>query len=285
MGLSCFRVGSFTIFHKVYHDSAEKPVSHTMTPALIIILFVFISGCLEAAPAPAQVYGYEIIETCPHDPAAFTQGLVYHNGTLYESTGLYGQSSLREVDISSGQVLRMRGLPAQFFGEGLCLWQDELIQLTWRSRGGFIWNLENFSLNGVFSYPSEGWGLAQNGEHLIMSDGTATLHVLDPVTLREVNSVHVLDKGVPVKNLNELEYVKGEIYANVWKTDRVVRISPKTGEVLGWINLSGLLSEDEKVRSDVLNGIAYDPRADRFFVTGKFWPKLFQIKIRPRADY
>jgi len=278
-------VGGFTRFHKVYHNSAEKQVSHTMIPALIIILFVFISGCLEAAPAPSQVYGYEIVETYPHDPAAFTQGLVYHNGTLYESTGLYGQSSLREVNISSGQVLRMRGLPAQFFGEGLCLWQDELIQLTWRSGGGFVWNLENFSLNGVFSYPSEGWGLTQNGEQLIMSDGTATLHVLDPVTFEEVNSVHVLDEGVPVKNLNELEYVKGEIYANVWKTDRVARISPKTGEVLGWINLSGLLSEDEKVRSDVLNGIAYDPRGDRLFVTGKFWPKLFQIKIRPRANY
>ena len=255
-----------------------------MIPVFIVILVAFISGCFEAAPAPAVVYSYEIVETYPHDSAAFTQGLAYHNGALYESTGLYGQSSLRKVDISSGQVLKMRPLPAQFFGEGLCLWQDELIQLTWRSRGGFVWDLENFSLNCVFSYPFEGWGLAHDGEQLIMSDGSATLHFLDPATFKEVDSRLVLDEGIPVKNLNELEYVRGEIYANVWKTDRIARISPNTGEVLGWIDLAGLLCEDEKMDSDVLNGIAYDSEGDRLFVTGKFWPKLFWIEIRPGAS-
>jgi len=254
-----------------------------MTLRLFAVSLVFLAalispGCLEDAP-PAPIRGYEIVETYPHDTGAFTQALLYHEGFLYEGTGLYGRSSLRKVDLETGEVLKMQRFPAQFFGEGLCLWQDRLIQLTWLSGVGFVWDLENFTFLRTFTYPGEGWGLTSDGELLIMSDGTSLLRFLDPETFEEVGAIEVRDRGVPVEKLNELEYVQGEIYANVWKSDRIARISPKSGVVLGWIDLSGLLSEEERGGEDVLNGIAYDSEGDRLFVTGKLWPKLFQIEV------
>jgi glutamine cyclotransferase len=225
------------------------------------------------------VSSYRIVEVFPHDPRAFTQGLVFHGGVLYESTGQYGQSSLREVELESGRVLRQRDLDERFHGEGLTLFGERLIQLTWRSRVGFVHDRESFELLDEFRYPTEGWGITHDGRRLIMSDGTDTLHLLDPETLLEIGRLQVRQGDQPVRWLNELEFVEGEIYANVWGTDRIVRIAPATGQVLGWIDLQGLLAPEERARADVLNGIAYDPAARRLFVTGKWWPKLFEIEL------
>ncbi|HXF06014.1 MAG TPA: glutaminyl-peptide cyclotransferase [Blastocatellia bacterium] len=233
--------------------------------------------------SPTLIYTYQIVNVYPHDRTAFTQGLVYDNGVLYESTGLYGQSSLRQVELETGKVLKLYRLPENYFGEGLTLWKDTLIQLTWREQVGWVYDKESFQPLRQFTYRTEGWGLTHDGQHLIMSDGTATLRFLDPETFKEVKRLVVRDRGVPVSSLNELEFVKGEIYANVWLTERVARISPKTGRVLAWIHLAGLLTEeDRRPPVDVLNGIAYDAAGDRLFVTGKLWPKLFEIKLIPK---
>jgi glutamine cyclotransferase len=232
------------------------------------------------AGAPTPIYGYEIVNVYPHDRDAFTQGLVFHDGTLYEGTGRRGRSTLRKVDLESGQVLQLYNLPAQFFGEGVTVYGDRIFQLTWQSHVGFVYGKENFELLQEFHYPNEGWGLTHDGERLIMSDGTATLHFLDPETLAETGRLEVLAEGRPVTRLNELEYVQGEIYANVWLTERVARIDPQTGQVSGWIELAGLLSPEDRAQTvDVLNGIAYDAENERLFVTGKLWPKLFEIKL------
>ena len=226
--------------------------------------------------------GYRIVHTYRHDPKAFTQGLIYLDGHLYESTGLEGRSSLRMEDLDTGRVLQEASLPAQYFGEGLAPWGSTLIQLTWQAHIAFVYDRFSFRLLRTLHYSGEGWGLTEDGKDLILSDGTANLRFLDPETLREVRRVTVKDHGQPVTQLNELEYVRGEIYSNVWHTDRIARISPATGQVLGWIDLSGLLPDD--LRSDaeaVLNGIAYDARHDRLFVTGKLWPELFEIKVVP----
>ena len=229
---------------------------------------------------PAPVVGYRIVNTYPHDPRAFTQGLVFADGVLYEGTGLRGQSSLRKIDLKTGNILRVRQLPVRFFGEGITIYGNRVIQLTWRAKVGFVYDRQTFQLLETFNYPTEGCGITHDGRSLIMSDGTSTLYFLDPQTFQEVDRLAVHTRDGPVSRLNELEYVQGEIYANVWKTDRIARISPQTGEVVGWIDLEGLLKpEDRNSRIDVLNGIAYDVENDRLFVTGKLWPKLLEIEL------
>jgi glutamine cyclotransferase len=250
------------------HSSAETTVSTVTNPSETAISY------------PAPVAGYRVINTYPHDPRAFTQGLVFTDDFLYEGTGLRGHSSLRKVDLNTGNILQVRQLPAQFFGEGITTFGNRLIQLTWRARVGFVYDRHTFQLLGTFNYPTEGWGITHNGTSFIMSDGTSTLYLLDPQTFQEVGRLQVHTRDGPLSRLNELEYVQGEIYANVWRTDRIARISPETGEVVGWIDLEGLLSpEDRKRRIDVLNGIAHDVKNDRLFVTGKLWPKLFEIEL------
>lgn len=227
------------------------------------------------------VYGYTVLKTFPHDPGAFTQGLVYYkDNILYEGTGMWGESSLRKVDLLTGKVLQIHRLPEEIFGEGITLWKDTIVQLTWQHRKGFVYDRETFTLLREFSYPTEGWGITHDGTHLIMSDGSATLFVWDPETFQEIKRIEVRDERGPVVRLNELEYIHGLIYANVWQTDRIAIIQPESGRVVGWIDLSGLLSpQDRSAKVDVLNGIAYDAQGDRLFVTGKYWPKLFQIQL------
>lgn len=244
--------------------------------------FIQAPNSLQPKRASASpVMGYRIVEAYPHDPQAFTQGLVFADGILYEGTGLRGYSSLRKVDLKSGSILQIHHLPGRYFGEGITIWGTRVIQLTWQAKVGFVYDKETFQLLDTFNYPTEGWGITHDGERLIMSDGTSTLHLLDPQSFKEVGRIEVHDSSGPVSRLNELEYVKGEIYANVWKTDRITRISPQTGQVVGWIDLAGLLEDNYWV--DVLNGIAYDVKNDRLFVTGKLWPKLFEIELTSRA--
>jgi glutamine cyclotransferase len=226
------------------------------------------------------IYSYRIVNVYPHDPLAWTQGLVFEDGVLLESTGRRGQSSLRRVALESGEVLQFLALPPQLFAEGLTLFGDRIIQLTLKARVGFVYDADSFALQRTFIYPTEGWGLTHDGQRLIMSDGTAALHFLDPDTLLETGRIEVHDDQGPVTMLNELEYIEGEVYANVWLTDRIARIDPDSGQVTAWIDLAGLLSpEDFAGTVDVLNGIAYDAQNGRLFVTGKLWPKLFEIEL------
>ncbi len=226
---------------------------------------------------------YRIVHTYPHDARAFTQGLLFVDGHLYESTGLYGRSSLRMVDLETGRVLQSVAVPSQYFAEGLAAWGSTLIQLTWQAHVAFVYDRFSFRLLKTLHFDGEGWGLTQDGRHLILSDGSATLKFLDPATLRVVREIQVADNGAPVTQLNELEYVRGEIYANIWHSDRIARISPETGRVLGWIDLTGLLPAGSVTDPEaVLNGIAYDAAHDRLFVTGKLWPELFEIKVVPQ---
>ena len=227
---------------------------------------------------------YQVVHVFPHDPSAFTQGLVYADGHLYESTGLNGRSSLRLVDLQTGRVLQRHDLPAQYFGEGLACWDDVLVQLTWKAGAAFEYDRFSFALRRTLRYPGEGWGLTHDQSSFILSDGTDVLHFLDRRTFREVRRISVADDhGRPLLNLNELEYVRGEIYANIWHSDAIVRISPRSGKVLGWIDLTGLMDKSQLSDPDaVLNGIAYDGKWNRLFVTGKLWPRLFEIKILPR---
>jgi glutaminyl-peptide cyclotransferase len=245
-----------------------------------------------AQPAPSStdaaalpVYGYRVVNVYPHDPGAFTQGLVYQDGIFYEGTGLRGQSTLRQVDPATGQVLQGIRLPDPYFGEGIAVLGDRLYQLTWQENTGFVYDKDSFELLSTWAYAGEGWGLTTDGQRLIMSDGSHVLRFIDPATLQEVGQVAVLDgAGQPIGRLNELEWVEGEIYANVWQTDLIARIDPASGRLLGWIDLAGLLPEEDRAaqRVDVLNGIAYDAATGRLFVTGKWWPKLFEIELVPK---
>ncbi len=228
---------------------------------------------------PAPVAGYRVVKVYPHDRQAFTQGLQYVDGVLFEGTGQHGQSGIRRVKLETGEVLQMQPLDSKFFGEGITVWRDSIVQLTWQSEVGFVYDKASFKQTRSFNYPGEGWGLTHDGTRLIMSDGSAVIRFLDPATFKETGRITVKDNGVPIKNLNELEFVNGEILANIWQTWRIARISPKTGEVLGWVDLTGLLDPRDAVGADVLNGIAYDAKGDRLFVTGKWWPKLFEIKM------
>lgn len=227
----------------------------------------------------APVLGYQVRHIYPHDPTAFTQGLEYVDGFLYEGTGLNGRSSIRRVNLETGEVVQRRDVPSQYFGEGITIWRSNLIELTWTSGVAFVYDKTTFKLGRRFSYVGEGWGLTNDGTHLIMGDGTSRLRFLDPANFTERRRIEVTDNGVPVRYLNELQLMKGEILANVLGTDRIARINPDTGHVTGWIDLTGLLSPGDRAQSDVLNGIAYDERHDRLFVTGKLWPKLFEITI------
>ncbi len=225
-------------------------------------------------------YAYKVVNTYPHDQNAFTQGLVFEDGFLYEGTGLYGSSTLRRKELETGQVLQMHELPSQFFGEGITIYEDKIIQLTWKSNLGFVYDKDTFELQKEFNYPSEGWGITHDEKHLIISDGTPILRFLDPKAFKVVDQIEVHKHGLPLTSLNELEYIQGKIYANVWKTDCIAIIDPKTGKVDGWIELKGILSLEDYGRPiDVLNGIAYDAKSDRLFVTGKLWPKLFEIDL------
>jgi len=241
----------------------------------------FINGCSNLETSTNSkvipVYTYKVVNTYPHDRSAFTEGLVFEDGLLYEGTGLHGYSNLRRVKLETGEILQIRELSAQFFGEGVTIYGSKIIQLTWQSHIGFVYNKYSFKLLQEFNYPDEGWGITHDGKHLIMSDGTETLHFLDPETFEESSQIEVYANDIPVTKINELEYIQGEIYANIWQTERIARIDPLTGQVVGWINLKGILSpEDHSETVDVLNGIAYDTKNDRLFVTGKFWPKLFE---------
>ena len=234
-----------------------------------------------STPTPAaRTFTYEVVNTYPHDRNASTQGLVFENGVLYEGTGLRGHSTLRKVELATGDVLQIRQLPDRLFGEGITIFGDRIIQLTWHAGVGFVYDKDSFELLQIFTYPTEGWGITHDDQRLIMSDGTSTLHFLDPETLEEIDRIEVYDQNGPVTRLNELEYIEGEIYANVWQTDRIARIDPQTGRVIAWIDLAGLLDPEELDSPvDVLNGIAYDADEDRLFVTGKLWPKLLEIEL------
>jgi len=238
----------------------------------------------DLAPSdPVPAYTFRVVNVYPHDWGAFTQGLVIQDGVLYEGTGLHGQSSLRRVDLETGAILLSVALAPEYFGEGIAVLGTKIYQLTWQSQVGFVYDRESFHLLGSFSYPTEGWGLTHDGQRLIMSDGTATLHFLNPETLAETGQVQVQNQGQPVVQLNELEYIHGEVWANVWQTNQIARVDPGTGQVVGWLDLSGLLTpKDLSQPVDVLNGIAYDWDRDRLFVTGKWWPKLFEIELIPQ---
>lgn len=254
--------------------------------AVCMLSSVFTSGpageayALEKAGS-VPTYGYEVVHSWPHDTAAYTQGLVFHGGVLYESTGRHGASVVRIVELTTGRIVKQVGLPSDYFGEGIAVLHGKIFQLTWYSGQGFIYAHDSLKRLGKFRYDGEGWGLTTDGESLIMSDGTHRLRFFDPQTFTLRRTVEVRDEhGRPLTALNELEYVNGEIYANVWQRDVIARIDPATGKVDGWIDLTGLLAVDTP--DAVLNGIAYDRERDRLFVTGKLWPKLFEIRLKQR---
>jgi len=251
-----------------------------------LLLLVIVSAGFQAkrAPAPAapKRYGYRVVNTYPHDPAAFTQGLEFREGALYEGTGQTGRSSLRKVDLQTGKVIQQIPLQSKYFGEGITVLNRQIVQLTWVTHIGFVYDQSTFRLMRDFSYTGEGWGLANDGTQIYMSDGSPDIRILDPTTLEEKRRVTVRDGGVPVKMLNELEYVRGELYSNVWQTDRIARISLKDGNVIGWIDMAGILTPEDRRKAGpdgVLNGIAFDQLGNRLFVTGKLWPKLFEIQV------
>jgi glutaminyl-peptide cyclotransferase len=254
---------------------------------LIVVLALTAAACKPAPQADGiPQYTYQVVHAYPHDAQAFTQGLFYLDGFLYEGTGINNRSSIRKVNLETGEVVQKRDVPEQYFGEGIVNWKNRLLELTWQSEVGFLYNLYTFEPRGQFQYSGEGWGLTQDGTHLIMSDGTAQLRFWEPESQRETGRITVTANGKPVVHLNELEWVKGEIYANIWQTDRIARIDPATGKVVGWIECAGLLGPGDRVGGDgaVLNGIAYDAATDRLFVTGKLWPKLFEIKLVPKKS-
>jgi glutaminyl-peptide cyclotransferase len=235
----------------------------------------------DTEPAGVVDYTYKVVHTYPHDSEAFTEGLFYLDGYLYESTGLEEHSSVRKVRLETGEVVQKHDLPPQYFGEGIVNWKDRIDQLTYKSEVGFVYDRGTFNVERQFEYPGEGWALTQDGKRIIMSDGTPEIRFWDPETLKELGRITVTMDGRQLRNVNELEWVKGEIYANVWMTEQIIRIDPNTGKVTGRIDLSGILDPSLRVpgETDVLNGIAYDAKQDRLFVTGKKWPKLFEIQL------
>ena len=256
---------------------------------LLLIILSYLSAGPPLFAGQAHLTSVEqaqILKRYAHDPQAFTQGLIFHQGKLYESTGLYGQSTLRQVDLETGQVQQLIRLPEKVFGEGLVLWKDKLIQLTWRAGVAFVFDLNTLKFEKQFRYATEGWGLTHDGKHLIMSDGSSTLYFRDPETFEITRKLNVSDEGEAVTRLNELEFVEGEVYANVWMTERIARISPQTGEVLAWLDFSGLTRQSAEInqQGNVLNGIAYDAKGKRLFVTGKRWRSLYEIAVPPAQN-
>lgn len=229
------------------------------------------------------VFGYKIVNTYPHNTNSFTQGLIFDKGVLYESTGLNGRSAVKIVDLKTGKTLKSHELPDNYFGEGIAIIENKIIQLTWRSKTGFVYDKKTLKLIKKFSYQTQGWGITYDGKYLIISDGSAVLYFMDPNTFKVVGTLEVYGDNGKVSKLNELEYINGEIYANIWGTEKIARINPKTGRVTAWIDLSGLLNkEDKKNRVDVLNGIAFNSGKGSLFVTGKLWPKMFEIELVPK---
>jgi len=261
----------------------KKWILATLLIALIVIgsLIAYVALNYKTPSNAATDYTYEVVNAYPHDTNAFTEGLVYENGFLYESTGLNGNSTLRKVELETGRPLQLHSLPNEFFGEGITIFGDRIIQLTWRPGRGFVYDKNSFDLLGEFTYPTEGWGITTDGKSLIMSDGTANLYFLNPETFERIGQIEVHDASGPVVNLNELEYVHGDVYANVWHQDKIAIINIQTGQVKGWINLTGLYDASNADPENVLNGIAYDANSEKLFVTGKRWPQLFEIKLKP----
>jgi len=263
----------------------------TILLSIISAALLPLTGCGKSPPSEETnaantefpVYTYDVVNVYPHDPDAFTQGLLFIDKELLESTGVKGQSTLRKVDLKTGRVLKRVEVPAQYFAEGLTVLGNKLFQLTWRSHKGFIYDLERFQLEDEFAYEGQGWGLTTDGRWLILSDGTNQIRFLDPVTFEVERTIEVIAGDLPVDLLNELEYINGEIYANVWCTDNIVRIDPANGRVTGVIDFTGLLApQDRSVRTNVLNGIAYDVEKDRLFITGKGWPKLYEVRLKQK---
>jgi glutaminyl-peptide cyclotransferase len=253
----------------------------------ILRLTLSLAAIMAAPPAgvlAAPVSSYEIVAEFPHSTASYTEGFFYRDGLFYEGTGLKGNSAILVIEPETGKVLQRRDLPQQYFGEGIVDWGHEIYEWTWQSHVCFVYDRFSLRPAGQFTYSGEGWGMTRTAKEIITSDGTATLRFRDPTTFKETRHIEVKEDGHIVEQLNELEYVKGEIYANIWHTDRIARISPRDGHVLGWIDLSGLMPASRRVNDEsVLNGIAYDAQHDRFFVTGKQWPTVFEIRIVPAA--
>ncbi len=262
--------------------------------ALIAALALAACACGPSTDSGVPEYTYRVVNTFPHDRSAFTEGLLYLNGYLYEGTGMPGQSDIRKVKLETGEVVQKHAIPDAYFGEGIVVWKDQLLELTWTNETGFIYDLNSFAPRKQFAYPGQGWSMTTDGKRILMDDGTAQIRFWDPETLAETGRITVTDEGQPIDKtcrpgsegrcLNEMEWVKGEIYANIWMTDQIVRIDPTNGKVIGRIDCTGLLTPQDRVESgpyqtDVLNGIAYDAQGDRLFVTGKRWPKLFEIKL------
>ncbi len=261
------------------------------TLSRLVVLFLSIGCCpflmgQTSHPVSANTppeYTFSLVRVFPHDISAYTQGLAYRDGFLYEGTGLNGRSSLRKVRLETGEVIQHVDLGTEFFGEGITIIKDRVFQLTWKSGVGFVYDLNSFHLLRKFAYSGEGWGLATDGRELFLSDGTSEIRILDAETFHEKRRLRVHDGATLVDQLNELEFVEGQIFANVWHSNRIARISPQTGDVVGWIDLTGLLSPIYRLEPEsVLNGIAYDPIRKRLFVTGKLWPRIFEIKLSPK---
>lgn len=266
--------------------SRLSPLHKTSALLCCVLASCFIGSSARAAckrtPAP-PVLGYEVVHTFPHDPNAFTQGLLYLDGTMYESTGEFGHSSLRAVDLQTGHVMQKYALPPNVFGEGLAAWSSNLIQLTWLAHTGFVYDRFSFRLLRTFQYQGEGWGLTADQSRLILSDGSAYLRFLDPKNFHETGKLQICEEGQPVTNLNELEYIDGKVYANIWHSDRIGEISLRTGQVTAWIDLHDLAVATQPANPEgVLNGIGYDPATKHIFITGKLWPKLYEIRVLAR---
>jgi glutamine cyclotransferase len=253
-----------------------------------MLVAVILAGVLACSGSPSTrkmtdaipIYSYQVINSWPHDTEAYTQGLVFHDGALFESTGLRGASSLRRVELKSGKVKKKVEVDRQYFAEGMTIFQDKVFQLTWQNQKGFVYDLKKLKQEGEFAYEGEGWGLTHDSHSLILSDGTNRIRFLDPASFQVQRTISVFDNGQPLAELNELEYIKGEIYANIWRTDRIVRIDPTTGKINAWIDMTGLHHlGDGSDAENCLNGIAYDAEGDRLFVTGKRWPKVFEIRL------
>jgi len=259
----------------------KMDVMDIVTNAVSILIGSAVFDSLNSEPEDSTPvnYTYEVINVYPHDPNAFTQGLIIVEGVMFESTGLKGSSTLRRVDLETGNVLQNYALLEEFFGEGITVFDDKIIQLTYQQGIGFIYDKWSFDLLGEFNYSTEGWGITTDGTQLIMSDGSAYLYFLDPETFEVIGRIEVWDDG-PVERINELEYINGEVYANIWLTDRIAIINPNTGQVTGWIDLTGIYTSETINSNNVLNGIAYDTEGERLFVTGKRWSKLFQIELK-----